>query len=43
MTNRIDVAASGFDPVEALVAVIASSFQSEEKVSVNSRNKTDQS
>ncbi len=38
MTNRTDVGASGFEPaepVEALVTVITSGFQSEETVSVN--------
>jgi hypothetical protein len=41
MTNRIDVGASGFDPaepVEALITVITSGFQSEEIVSVKNRD-----
>jgi hypothetical protein len=38
MTNRMDVLASGFDPVEALVAVITRGFPSEEKVRMNFRD-----
>jgi hypothetical protein len=41
MTDRIDVGTSGFDPaepVEALIAVITSSFQSEETISVKTRD-----